>query len=237
MQSKALIALLTLLAAAALAACGGDDGDETTTSTATTTTEQTPGPEATGEVQRRAAQIEKERRRQPSEGRAKAERGGPDGPPPTPPVEHSDSGGGAAQFRSKGGDNSIQEFGAEGGSAERADAAAVLHAYLDARAAGRWEDACSYLAAEVIATLEQFGSTYGAEKKLEGCPDILQALTSGAGTAGLRAMADVDVGSLRFEGERGFLLYHGPQGVDFAMPVTVEAGEWKLAAPEASPLP
>ncbi|HEX5983976.1 MAG TPA: hypothetical protein VFY69_07205 [Solirubrobacterales bacterium] len=224
-----------LLVAAALAACGGGDGGETSTSAPTA--ESAPGSEAAGQVQRRAEEIEKERRRQPSGERAEAERGGPDASAPAPPVDHSDSGGGAAQFQRKGGDNSIQEFGAEGEASQLAGAAAVLHAYLDARAAGRWEDACSYLAAEVIAAIEQFSSAYGEERQIEGCPDTLRALTSGAGAAGLRAAANVDVGSLRVQGERGFLLYHGAQDLDYSMPVALEAGEWKLAAPEGTPLP
>jgi hypothetical protein len=234
-QRKAITALSVLLVALALAACG-DGGEETTVSTPAT--EQAQRPQTPEQVQGRAEEIEEERRAEPEgEAQKPADNEPSQAPAPAPAPAHQDSGGGAAQFQRKGSDNSIQEFGQEGGGAEFAAAAATLHAFLDARAAGRWEDACSYLAAEVVASLEQFAAANSGESQLEGCPQILQTLSSGAGAAGLRAMANADVGSLRVQGGRGFLLYHGPQGVDFAMPVTAQGGEWKLSAPEATPLP
>jgi hypothetical protein len=223
-----------LLVAAALAACG--DGDEETTAS-TPTAEQAQGPENLEQVRERAEEIEEERRTQSGSGGQKRAGEEPShAPAPVPSKEHQDSGGGAAQFHRKGSDNSIQEFGQEGGGAEFERAAAVLHAYLDARAAANWEDACSYLASEVVASLEQFAAANGGEAQLEGCPQILEALSSGGGAAALREAAKVDVGSLRLKGDGGFLLYHGPQGADFAMPVVLEGGEWKLSAPEATPL-
>jgi hypothetical protein len=231
-QSKPLAVLATLLLALALAACG-DGGEETT---APQSTEPTSAPQASQQLEQRAEQIEKERRDQAKSGGRKGS-GKTASPAPAPaPAEHDDSGGGAAQFHRQGGDNSVQEFGQEGGGSAMESAAAVLHAYLDARVAGRWEDACSYLAADVVASLEQFAAANGSEAQLETCPQILQTLSSGAGAAGLRGAAEVDVGSLRVQGGRGFLLYHGPRGVDFAMPVVLEGGEWRLAAPDATPL-
>lgn len=222
-----------LLAAVALAACG-DGGEETTTPSRDAG--QAVRPETPEQVRERAEEIKEERRsRAEGDEQASADDERSQAPSPTP-AEPQDSGGGAAQFQRKGSDNSIQEFGREGGGSEFADAAAVLHSFLDARAAGRWEDACSYLAAQAVASLEQFAAANSGETALDGCPQVLEALSSGAGTAGLRAAAKVDVGSLRVQGGRGFLLYHGPQGVDFAMPVVLEGGEWKLSAPEATPL-
>lgn len=223
-----------LLVAVALAACG--DGEETTVSTSTA--ERTQRPQTPAQVRGRAEEIEEERRTESGGGGQRQASGGPSqAPAPAPSVEHQDSGGGAAQFQRKGSDNSIQEFGQEGGGSEFASAAATLHGFLDARAAGRWEEACSYLASEVVATLEQFAATNSGETQLESCPQILQTFSSAAGAAGLRAAANADVGSLRVQGARGFLLYHGPRGVDFAMPIILEGGAWKLSAPEATPLP
>ncbi len=234
MQRKAITVLSLLLVAVALVACG-DGGEETSTSTSTSIAQPAQGAQAREQTQKRAKEIEEERGAQPGESRQKP--AGEERAAAPPPVEHQDSGGGAAQFQRKGSDNSIQEFGQEGGGSELASAAATLHGYLDARAAGRWDEACSYLAAQVLASLEQFAAANGGEAQIEGCPQILQALSSGAGAAGLRAAANVDVGSLRVQGDRGFLLYHGPQGVAFAMPVVLEGSEWKLSAPEATPLP
>jgi len=243
-QGKGLAALVTLLVAVALAACGGDGASETTAGGE----ETSQAGEGLARVQERAEEIKKERQEGPGGAKAGAreekaggsERGdsvAPDGSSAAPPpVQHSDSAGGAAQFQSKGGDNSIQEFGQEGGSSEFARAAAVLHAYLDARASRDWETACSYLSAEVIAGFEQFAAAYAGDKQIEGCPDVLEGFSAAAGPSSLRDAAKVDVGSLRLEGERGFLLYHGAGGDDFAFPVTQEGGEWKLAAPDATPL-
>lgn len=246
MQGKALTALATLLAALALAACGGgDEGGETSTGGAETS--QAPD---VAQIQERAGEIEKQRkgedgdakpdsRKDPGDGgseqRGSATPNG--GPDPPAPVEHSDSGGGVAQFQRKGSDNSIQEFGQEGGGSDFSSAAAVLHAYLDARAARDWDEACSHLSAEVIAGLEQFAAAYAGDKQIEGCPDVLESLSASTSTSTLKESAKADVGSLRMEGDRGFLLYHGAGGAELAIPVTQEGGEWKLAAPDATPLP
>jgi hypothetical protein len=78
----------------------------------------------------------------------------------------------------------------------------VLHAYLDARLARRWEEACSYLSATVVATLEQFGATYSGEKEIDDCPGVLEAFTATTDQASLKQSAQADVGSLRFQGRR-----------------------------------
>src|SRR6476659_1017933 len=67
--------------------------------------------------------------------------------PPAPeprftPRAHHDSGGGSQQFITKGGDNSIQEFGSEPSASEFEQAATVLQGALDARAVGAWRVAC-----------------------------------------------------------------------------------------------
>lgn len=243
MQGKALAALVTLLAALALVACGGGDGGETTGGGEETS--QAAGAE---QIEKRADEIQEERQEESPGAKADAGQGksgdsgsngsspAEEGSAPASPVKHSDSGGGAAQFETKGSDNSIQEFGQEGDNSARADAAAVLHAYLDARAAQRWEEACSYLSADVVATMEQFADAYAGDKQVEGCPDVLGGFNEAAGVSALRDAAKVDVGSLRMEGERGFLLYHAVGGADYAIPLVQEGGAWKLAAPEGTPL-
>ena len=244
MQGKALTALATLVAALALAACGGgDDGGETSAGGGETAPAQVPA-----QIEERTDEIEKERQGGSGGSEADADRqanGGGSGAkgsagsgerPASSSPGQSVSGGGAAQFQTKGGDNSIQEFGQEGGGSELVSAAAVLHAYLDARVARDWEEACSYFSAEVVAGLEQFAGAYADDKQIEGCPAVLERLTATTSTAAFKEAAKADVGALRMEGERGFLLFHGAGGERFAFPVTQEGGEWKLAAPDATPL-
>lgn len=142
---------------------------------------------------------------------------------------------GTAQFETKGTDNSIQESGSEAGPAELAEAATVLHAYLDARAAGSWAAACKYLAPGVTAQLAQLASQGGGEKA-PGCTALLGAFSAAVPAAALREVAVADVGALRVEGESGFLLFHGAHGVDYFIPLRREGGRWKVAAIAPSPL-
>lgn len=151
------------------------------------------------------------------------------------PRSHEDSGGGAEQFRVRGGDNSIQDFGSEAGGSEFERAAAALHGYLDARAQGAWAAACSYLSSDTRRMLAKFASQ-SKRLKGRGCAATLAAFSAGAKGA-LRAEANrADAGSLRVEGERGFVIYRGVEKTVFAIPMAREDGGWKVAALAPTPL-
>jgi hypothetical protein len=151
------------------------------------------------------------------------------------PQPHRDSGGGAEQFRVKGGDNSIQEFGEEADGAEMEEAATALHGFLDARAAGEWAAACSYLGADVTASLRQLGAT-SAQLKGAACGEVLEALSEGVPASTLAAAAQADVGSLRREGDRAFILYHGSGDAIYAVLMRKEDGAWKVGGLSGTPL-
>jgi hypothetical protein len=211
MSMKAPATLATVLAALALCACG--EGEMTTsTSTSTVTAEEPPA-------------------REPSP--AAADRGAGSTAGFTPP-SHRDSGGGSAQFERKGADNSIQEAGSEAAASELQAAAAVLHAYLDARAAGAWGAACSQMTNGVAAQLAQLG--VGGEGDAR-CPELLAALSGGLPPAALREAAIADVGALRVDGAGAFILFHGARNTDYFMPMARQSGEWKIAALAPSPIP
>lgn len=139
------------------------------------------------------------------------------------------SGGGSAQFRTKGGDNSIQEFGDESGESELQEAAVAVHGFYVSRAAEEWDKACSYLAKGNIEQLEQLGSQ-SPQSKNAGCAAILKAFTRPVPASVNREITTVDAGSLRHEGEQGFLIYYGAGHVTYAMPLRDEGGTWKVAA-------
>ncbi len=146
------------------------------------------------------------------------------------PKHHNDSGGGSKQFLVKGGDNSVQEFGAEADASEFEQAAADLHGFLDARAAGDGAAACSYLSEEVAESLE---SLVAKAKHLKdaSCAKVLGELTNPGATGELRTeAAKADVGSLRIEGDRAFLIYGGAGGAVLAMPMVNEGGAWKISS-------
>ena len=139
------------------------------------------------------------------------------------------SGGGSAQFRTKGGDNSVQEFGDEGDESELQEAAEVVHSFYVSRAAEDWDKACSYLAKANIEQLEQLGSQ-SPQFKNAGCAPILKAFTRPVPASVNREITTVDAGSLRHEGEQGFLIYYGAGHVTYAMPLRDEGGTWKVSA-------
>ncbi len=163
--------------------------------------------------------------------------GSPDAAPSEPnftPRPHHDSGGGAGPFETKGGDNSIQEYGAEPSGAEFEAAAAVLHEYLDARAARAWAAACERLSPAIAGELaQQLGAAQGEQPE---CASVLAELSAGVPAAALREAAAVDAAALRVEGNSGFLLLRDSRGDPYFIPMFRDDGGWKVAAIAASPL-
>jgi hypothetical protein len=155
------------------------------------------------------------------------------------PQSGDDSGGGSAQFLGKG-DNSVQELGSEAGESEFEQAASVLHAYLDARAAGRWTVACGYMEAGFRRSVEQLAGAEGqgstGKPSAPQCGAALGALSGGPSAAAAKEAAEADAGALRVDGDRGVLLFHGIRHAGFFMPMALEAGRWKIAAFAASEL-
>lgn len=235
---KSTAAVTAVLAVLVLSACGAGKGETTagpSQGTVTTTPSagrgQTPGA-SKGKARDGTAETDPGGAAGSAEGSSPGPHKGVPGDTSasfTPPA-HDDSPTGAAGFEVKGGDNSIQEFGGEASAADFAAAATALHGYLDARAAGAWRDACSFVSPAVIASFAQLGGGGG------GCPEALAAVSSGIPSASLREAADAEVGALRAEGGRGFLLFRGAQGVDYFMPMLRDSGRWRVAAIAASPI-
>lgn len=145
------------------------------------------------------------------------------------------SGGGSDQFRTKGGDNSIQEFGEESAESELEEAAEAVHSFYVSRAEGDWKGACSHISKSMLERLEQLAKS-STELEDTSCPPFLEAFTSDLSDAEWREIATIDAGSLRLEGDQGFLIYHGAAGTDYAIPLALEDGEWKVASLSATTL-
>jgi hypothetical protein len=247
--NKLSIALAAALLALGPAACGDDDSDSGTTGPAAQERSQgdrgegsqagtRPGSGERGSNDGKAG----------SGGSAGSGDGGAEdeGSEDFVPRQHDDSGGGAAQYKVKGGDNSVQEFGSEAPGPERDAAATAVHNFLDARAQEAWEAACSYLASDVRSSLEEFAAKaneaatkQGKEAQLgdTSCAGILAKLTNRAALPELRKeAAQADVGSLRVEGDRAFVVYTGLSGTILAIPVTNEDGSWKVGSLAGTPL-
>jgi hypothetical protein len=219
-----------ILAAGTLAACG-DSGSSATSSTssndaaATQPASKPPGTEAGSNGSGDGA----------SQPNSKENGGSGESPSNVEVAPLKVSGGGSAQYRVKGGDNSIQDFGEESGESELEEAAAALHGFYAARAEEDWPAACSHLTKAVAQQLEQLASR---SDKLsgKGCAGILPALTPPLPPAVQKELTVVDAGSLRTEGERAFLIYRGGEGTTYTIPMAREGGAWKVAALAATPL-
>lgn len=135
----------------------------------------------------------------------------------------------------KGGDNSIQTFGAEGSSDERVEVAELVASYLDAGVAGEWKTACGTLAASVE---QQFTALAKQMHKpaAGACESILPQLASRTSPAALRAAAEIHVLSFRVEDERGFLIYEDREGGVANFALVREDGAWKINSLAGYPL-
>jgi hypothetical protein len=147
------------------------------------------------------------------------------------PTTTKDKGSGSsADFRTPGGDNSIQNFGEEADATETDAATVVLAGFLRAQAKGDLAKECSYLAKSTVAPLEELASR-SPQVKGNGCAAVLAELAA-ASTSGSTPAPTMPgaIASLRLEGDRAFALYHGTHGADYFVPMVKEDGKWKVGA-------
>ncbi|HWP32389.1 MAG TPA: hypothetical protein VNL97_01445 [Solirubrobacterales bacterium] len=236
---KLLAALLaTVLAVAALAACGGGDSgtSEPSSTSASQPSTQNGGSGKKGNGQSREGKSSgKSQQAQGSDGSPgqSGDSGSTAAGKAVPALKVS--GGGSSQVRTKGGDNSIQDFGEEGDESELREAAEALRAFYVARADEDWSAACSYLASTVARQFEQLASR-APQLKGAGCAGALQAFTRPLPPSVVRETSRIDAVSLRREGERAFLIYRGGEGTVYATLMQDEGGTWKVAGVAGTPL-
>ncbi len=226
-------ALVVLMLPAGMTACGGgDDSDSTATEAAGQQQSQTESASQGGDQGKEGGSGDSDSSGGNSDGGNGQSRDASD----FVPQNHSDSGGGSKQFKVKGGDNSVQEFGEEADDEEFDAAAVALHNFLDARAEGNWAAACQYMSQSIIESFEKLAAQ---TKQIDdtSCGGILEKLTNPAAAPMMKKeAAEANVGSLRIEDERAFVLYTGIDGTVVAMPMANEDGEWKVASLAGTPL-
>jgi hypothetical protein len=212
------------IATALLSACGGSDSG----STEPNSTQE--APVSKGEHNKTKPAKDSQARRAQSDG---GHRGSGSGAVATPLRV---SGGGSSQFREKGGDNSIQEYGEESDESELQKVAEIVRDFYVARAEEDWNRACSYLATSMVKQLEALASQ-SPQLRDKGCAPVLKAFTrQGLPASVRRETTVVDAGSFRHDDERGFLIYYDSEHKVFAIPLAEEDGEWKLTLLAATPL-
>jgi hypothetical protein len=222
------VLVAAVLAAALLVACGSSDSDSSGSAESGSTATTTAGAGTQGEGAGSASGGDSEGPGQRSSKDDQAQSGAQSSSGNVvTPLEVS--GGGSEQFRSKGGDNSIQEYGDEGDESELQEVAEIVHNFYVARAEERWDTACSYLSKGNIEQLEQLAAQ-SPQLKGAGCAPILEAFTRPLPAAVQREITSVDAGSFRHEDEQGFLIYSGADQTVYAMPLRAEGGSWKVSA-------
>jgi hypothetical protein len=139
----------------------------------------------------------------------------------TSPLEVS--GGGSAQFRRKGGDNSIQNFGTEAPEGDLRRAATVAHAFFSALAEEDWAVACSRMSSRERTQIARLGAA-GSGRRVKGCAPTLKLLIGKVSAADGREATVLDAASLRQDGQRAFLIYRGAQGAPYFIAMVPENG-------------
>jgi hypothetical protein len=219
-----------VLATVLLAACGGSDSDSSSSTEATSTGGAATSAQSSGGRQNQGGSQEQSKNQgsHQSGNSSQDDRQRESSSSKNAVAPLNVSGGGSAQFRTKGGDNSIQEFGEESES-ELQEVAEVVHGFYTARAEENWNAACSYLAKSNVEQLVKLVSQ-APELKGAGCDEALRAFTRPLPPALEREITTIDAGSFRREGEQGFLIYYGPDRTVYSMPMREEEGAWKVAA-------
>lgn len=229
------------LAAALLSACGGSDSAGSSESSASESGSTTAEARATTKEQVEAAKRKREaasKREAESKGSSQkqaggdssgSEAGGGGSSPKNVATPLKVSGGGSGQFRTKGGDNSVQDYGEEGSETELQEVAEIVHSFYVARAEEKWEKACSYLAKSNVESLEELASQ-SPQFKGKGCAPILEAFTRKLPASVSREITTIDAGSFRHDAEQGFLVYRGVEDTIYSMPMRNEGGVWQVAA-------
>lgn len=136
---------------------------------------------------------------------------------------------GNAAFIVKGQKNTIVKFGEEADSDEREAASEVLEESLKARAAADWAGQCATLAKPTVDEIEEkWESSF---KGIEGCAESLKREAEPlSSTAKARRNTMVEpIAALRVKGKKGYALYHGKGGKNYAMAMELKGDdEWKV---------
>lgn len=137
--------------------------------------------------------------------------------------------GGSAEFLSDEGADKYVNFGTEASSKEREAASEVLEENLLAREKADFSTQCATLSQAAIA--EVVGSKKGTAA-LAPCPAAVKKLAEPLSSS-TKVRADKlggPIAALRVKGEDGYALFHGKDQRDYAMPLSKEAGRWKVGS-------
>jgi hypothetical protein len=232
-RTLALLVVCALLSAVLLSACGGDD--DSSSSTAATTSESSSSTEATTGTTG-SGKSDDGGGGEPSAGGGSTNSGSGNGGGSGVGGTNLDSSERSSAYVTPGGDNSIQEFGDEGDSAERAEALVVIEAIGKGSETGKWDEVCDkYLS---TSNLEQFEAITQKVPQFKGkdCAEILGGLSPGGKTPADPSRPKNGIASIRGDDENAFAIYTGVDGNGYAFPMAKEDGALKATALAPTPL-
>jgi hypothetical protein len=143
------------------------------------------------------------------------------------------SGGGSAQFRVEGGDNSIQSYGREASGKDLRQAAVVAHAFFAALAEEDWPGACARMGSRQRSQIARLGAA--AKQGPGGCAPTLKQLIGPVSAADGREATVLDAVALRRKGPHAFLIYRGAGGSPFFIAMVGGRG-WAVDGLTPTPL-
>jgi hypothetical protein len=145
----------------------------------------------------------------------------------------SGSSGDSDQFRDRT-KSPLLDFGEEGSESELEQADEAVSDFLAAHSREDWEAACDLLSQPMLDKLERLATTStGLDDP--SCAAFLDAFAVVSAQEKVES-ADIEGGSLRRQGTKGYLIYSGPEEVVYAMPLDQQGDEWRVAAISAQRL-
>lgn len=133
----------------------------------------------------------------------------------------------------RGGEASIEDFGAEAKGPERELILAAFEGSLTAVAEGDYAAACSYLTESVKSSLEELAPS---GLKGRGCPALLRRLLAPTASQIAREQANGKVTKVRVEDDRAFVVFRAPGAELYQLTMQREGDEWKATTLAAAVL-
>jgi hypothetical protein len=128
-------------------------------------------------------------------------------------------------FIKKGHPSPIPKFGQEASQEEREEVEVIVSENLKARAAADFSTQCKTLGAKGMAEVPGAKNQQSCTKALKGLAEPL------SGSKKVRKdTLHGSISALRVKGDKGWVLYHGSDGKDYAVPVEKEDGSWTVGS-------
>lgn len=134
-------------------------------------------------------------------------------------------------------DESIESYGDIASSAEEKEIVPALRAFMEAKADGRYQRACSLSIAYIRNQLDQIAErAKPGTLERKGCPGGLEAMVEPLAHELLVQATQIDVALIKVDGGEAFVVYSTPGVRSEIMYLKREGGEWKVGKVNADRL-